>query len=99
VLGVPPLRALVNSRITILVSPNCGRVAFLSKEKQPKETSALGLLPATRAVFLNQKSCRAKLALFRFLHIKLNRAQTWRVMVIAAIFASKTLTPSMAEQK
>jgi len=50
-------------------------------------------------VFLKQKSCRAKLALFRFLHGKLNRAQTWRVMVAAAIFASKTLTPSMAAIK
>jgi len=76
-----------------------GRVPFLSKEKAPKETSAFGLLPATQAVFLNQKSCRAKLALFRFLRVELNSAQTWRVMVAAAISASKTLTPSMAEQR
>jgi len=76
-----------------------GRVPFLSKEKEPKETAAFGLIPATRAVFLNQKSCRAKLALFRFLHGKLNSAQTWRVEVVAAIFTSKTLTPSMAEKR
>jgi len=50
-------------------------------------------------VFLNQKFCRAKLALFRSLQVKLNRAQTWRVKVIAAIFVSKTLTPSMAEKR